>query len=1607
MALPTDPLNEVNLNTVLATHVSENQINSKSKWSNNIQTMNNNSKCIDLLFQELNSFVQTESSEKIGRDHISNTISELYSRLIQMHSVTYIPILIKSHLLIIGKYISEGQYTCASKEILHLYNSSNLYAAHNLGEILLSDFYISNHFYLSTLKILTIQVILKTKSLNTYEPVLLKMFAYDDRYILSDPKLKIHLVNKLLLNLYSISTQNKSLFGLKFLQYLSQFNVKLESYIKNMDKLMFQKQIVAYYRKQQNDSMLLNIFYLKYSQYCQSLDKIMLSDLTKGKQRLHYQFQNPESFLNLVTNEHTPCHLNIEDIEDVTMKCILFLNDNSFKISDKIKVIYKVWTILHMENTIFGVNQKKLFDQSLATINSGIKSIGASMLDTFTILKDICITNNQMQRFLNLTNVMFNHCITSKDIHSVQFAIEVDVKSVLLSHNKIQVGYANILKKLHKFLQCFTDVVSKYNAFKQYYNIFIIFDITTLTDLFAYLDLCKSMMQRWISKVFNNDKSCMSEIMTAFFIEEANNENDDNKKWNPLTHMIQSNITDTFNSKISTDTIQNKYHFLTKYEVPIKTIYLTNMEIIKHSSKNIPRLVDYYTKRWINNPNMTEPISSMELSFLKRLFNHLLLINFDRMMIQLTDALKADDRYFKRLSIHITNVSLQAFVKLQYFDKIDDLKGKVLRIIPDFKTADIKSLIIFLNIILTICSGRDDRQLFNQIFSDENLKKRKELFSISNTHKLPMETYLHVILFNTRLHITASNLHSVNDDLISAVIEGKRSLKLSLSLLKSKGLLGQDMKSVLIKNLTQTYSILLKLSTQMGVSRDAIYYATELSKFITGISEPSVVFSCLHELFVHYKSTGQNSFMTTTLQKVNETFNHLNSQEDIHDLVSFMLDNGENEKLVKSIELIFGVSISDTKLLQYCELQIGRVLNSLNNYPTSFVKMNQINSINQQYNRISKQLEIDQLFKNIHDSPLSIPSIKHNPKEKDITNRIFDNIDYSNGSPRPSNMTPKSKHMRQKFDKFAAINNLNLILKNIEKASIPTLDYVSLSRFAYIYAECASLLANLTSTFEVNVLYGQYLLDIKRSIPLQYDRLLSCVDKNIYQEFTLLKFREVSDLEINSCFTANPQISSITSTGDYRFNTITIDICPITGNLMLTRCDSLTGETKFLRIPLNSLSLRDIETGHLPFSKAMEELNNIISQSNLSVSREVTSMIHTSDGRKDWWKTRYNLDKQLEELLTAVEKTWFGGFSGFFSNTEVNRKNFEEFQNSFTNTLHQNLPSRKQVGSPEKFLIIEDWILELFLQIDPSSKNFLTMVEDLIYFVLDILTYHGEENAYDEVEISVLHFEIEEAIKKYHTMSRANETKRFMHTFLIVGSRCHAFPWESLSFMKYLSVTRMPSMSLLRDLLSKNNFDTQLDIDIGSRISMILNPNGDLLKTEDRFLSAFSNIMSNCINSKLLVNERPTQEDFLKMLQTSNLFIFIGHGGGDQFARNKDITTFPNISPSLLLGCSSAAMKSSGNLEPTGVVYSHLLGGSNMVLGNLWDVTDKDIDKFTMSLLEKIGLVSDITTESRENMGICEATNLSRNLCNLKFLNGAAPVLYGLPAYFSNHGIRQ
>lgn len=359
-----------------------------------------------------------------------------------------------------------------------------------------------------------------------------------------------------------------------------------------------------------------------------------------------------------------------------------------------------------------------------------------------------------------------------------------------------------------------------------------------------------------------------------------------------------------------------------------------------------------------------------------------------------------------------------------------------------------------------------------------------------------------------------------------------------------------------------------------------------------------------------------------------------------------------------------------------------------------------------------------------------------------------------------------------------------------------------------------------------------------------------------------------------------------------------------------------------------------------------------------------------------------------------------------------------------------------------------------------------------------------------------------DALRAFH---EAAEPTSNQHTILILDKNLHAFPWESLPSLQSLSISRLPSMSALRERLltaraskhsstpssSENEDDTTDDAQHpsgGHHIAIatltgtsVLNPGGDLTRTQETLtphVKAAPGMWHH------LIDRVPDESTFETSLAKKDVLLYFGHGSGAQYVRGRTIKKLlcsrrgnassrspyslgpddeqqhqqqpggqPPLATSLLFGCSSAHVTDNGAFEPSGMLCAYLTAGVPAVLGMLWDVTDKDCDRFAVATLQKWGLFEQDEVEKeddeetvapktparrraasgsktpsksrsrsrgaskkdagaaerrgqgvdgsskRQRMGLDEAVAKSRGACYLRYLNGAAAVVYGIPVF--------
>ncbi|KAL0890878.1 hypothetical protein Bca101_014861 [Brassica carinata] len=290
---------------------------------------------------------------------------------------------------------------------------------------------------------------------------------------------------------------------------------------------------------------------------------------------------------------------------------------------------------------------------------------------------------------------------------------------------------------------------------------------------------------------------------------------------------------------------------------------------------------------------------------------------------------------------------------------------------------------------------------------------------------------------------------------------------------------------------------------------------------------------------------------------------------------------------------------------------------------------------------------------------------------------------------------------------------------------------------------------------------------------------------------------------------------------------------------------------------------------------------------------------------------------------------------------------------------------------------------------------------------------------------------------------------------LVLDPEVQMLPWENIPILRKQEVYRMPSVGSIFAVLKKRCLQGEPARSQAASFPLIdpldsfylLNPGGDLSETQVEFESWFRDQ-----NFEGKAGSVPSAEELTEALKSHDLFLYFGHGSGAQYLSSREIEKLENCCATCLMGCSSGSLWLKGCYIPQGIPLSYLLAGSPAIVANLWDVTDRDIDRFGKALLEAwLRERSDSPSPSSSSEGGCSqceslanelaAMNLkgnttkrtrkpssrnkpaqpnadgsgkmecnhkhgrkigsfiaaAREVCTLPYLIGAAPVCYGVP----------
>ncbi|KAL8851580.1 MAG: hypothetical protein Q9221_003512 [Calogaya cf. arnoldii] len=565
------------------------------------------------------------------------------------------------------------------------------------------------------------------------------------------------------------------------------------------------------------------------------------------------------------------------------------------------------------------------------------------------------------------------------------------------------------------------------------------------------------------------------------------------------------------------------------------------------------------------------------------------------------------------------------------------------------------------------------------------------------------------------------------------------------------------------------------------------------------------------------------------------------------------------------------------------------------------------------------------------------------------------------------------------------------------------------------------------------------IMDMSRSIAVQRGQRATSIETTMLEVDDALCWPTDKAEKITKCVPSDQPLDVACFQEQYvdlipqSWQVLTLSLSHSRGEIVVSRLRS--GQGPFiLSMPLDRHSSRDPDEESFDYSQAKAELQDIIALADQST--HATQDTSKKGARSAWWEGRAALDARLRDLVANIEHMWFGGFHGVFSQRVPHRNLLSRFQVSLNAILDNHLPSRQGQGKKHqsKQISLDPRVTELFVALgEPLDLSDMEEpLTDLLYFVIDILQFCGERNAYDEVDFDSMTIATFDALRQYHeAVKEIAECPAIQHTVLILDKELHCFPWESLPCLNKQAVTRLPSISCLRDRILQqrrqqprsvddaNDGEKRFCVDRRSG-AYVLNPGGDLKATQETFEQPLSNLGG----WEGLTGVEPREEQMKEYLQERDIFLYFGHGSGSQYIRPRTFHRLDKCAVALLMGCSSGKLTEAGEFEPYGTPMSYMQAGCPAVLATLWNVTDRDIDRFSESVLQKWGLLSNQAGPDRSpvkrtarprgkskarpsppppgesgNMSLDQAVAQGRKSCIFRYLNGAAPVVYGIPIF--------
>ncbi|CAI2304391.1 unnamed protein product [Caenorhabditis sp. 36 PRJEB53466] len=248
---------------------------------------------------------------------------------------------------------------------------------------------------------------------------------------------------------------------------------------------------------------------------------------------------------------------------------------------------------------------------------------------------------------------------------------------------------------------------------------------------------------------------------------------------------------------------------------------------------------------------------------------------------------------------------------------------------------------------------------------------------------------------------------------------------------------------------------------------------------------------------------------------------------------------------------------------------------------------------------------------------------------------------------------------------------------------------------------------------------------------------------------------------------------------------------------------------------------------------------------------------------------------------------------------------------------------------------------------------------------------------------------------KKNNKSEPESSKKY--TYLVICPHLSQFCWERLPiFHDFPYVGRQVSIhSTFSQLEAMRNQEKQIPLQIDVQNAYyVLDPENNLGETKRRMLEYITKFST----WQGTVGAAPNSSEITTALAKYDAFFYFGHGSGSSVMPRSVIKHSTCNAISMLMGCGSVrTVPQAHGFDGKSALLDYAMAKCPLIVGCLWTVTDGEIDRFLMRMVDDCFEKTRTATGVDKLRQLSEAMYEARSKAKLKYLTGAAVVMYGLP----------